>query len=104
MYATKSLELTTKASEILRLINKANDRIDETEQKLFEYENATKGLFIVTRDNKRYESLRTKRANAYKAKERLVRYYGATVLRLIYNGLKQNVFEYLDKPKVKLNA
>jgi hypothetical protein len=97
MYATKSLELTTRASNVLKVILKASDRITELEQKIHENER-TAALFNEARLYYKVEQL-TKRKNAASvAKDRLVKYYGGLVLRIVYNGLKQGVFEHLDEP------
>jgi hypothetical protein len=93
MYTSQSLALTRRASRILELIEKANDRIDLYQQKLYESRNLAE-LGLPSDPKKMYAKL----GAAKEAKCRLIEAYGSTVLRIVYHGLKQNAFEYLDKP------
>jgi hypothetical protein len=100
MYTTKSSELITRAGYILDLIYKANDRIDELQQRIYELTNvyATFEKYEI----EKLEAVKTRLAEVNAVKEKLVKRYGAVLLRIIYNGLKQGVFEHLDAPSVAL--
>ena len=93
MYATMSIELTKRATRILELISKANDRIELYEQKLYESRNLAE-LGLPSDPQKVTNKLKATKAS----KNRLIEAYGATILQVVYQGLKQNAFEYLDKP------
>jgi hypothetical protein len=102
MYTTKSLDLANKATKILTLIQKANQRIEQIEQKIYERHNVNE-IFDADTMRGKYKALTQRLAKTESAKVRLVKYYGATLMALIYNGLKQNAFEYLDNPSKTLN-
>ena len=102
MYTTKSLKLATKATKILMLIQKANERINEIEQKIYERHNVNE-IFDAETMRGKYKALTERLAKTESAKVRLVNYYGATLMALVYNGLKQNAFEYLDNPSKNTN-
>jgi hypothetical protein len=102
MYTTKSLKLTTKATKILMVIQKANERIDEIEQEIYEGHNVNE-VFNAETMRAKLKALTEKLATAHCAQSRLINYYGATLMALVYNGLKQNAFEYLDKPSKNTN-